>query len=51
MSLKEICNLMVILKKENEINSIEEKEFNNEWIRLLKQSCYMAIEKAYKKRK
>lgn len=43
MELREVSELIKILKKENETNSKEDREFNNEWIKLLCKSCADAI--------
>lgn len=43
MDIKEICLLIAQLKKENETNSPEEKEFNLKWIEILKESINKSI--------
>jgi hypothetical protein len=47
MTAKEACELVNVLKKENETNTLEEKEFNNEWLRLIYEAWGNAIDKAY----
>lgn len=46
MNIKEICLLIAQLKKENETNSPEEKEFNLKWIEILKESIDKSINKS-----
>lgn len=46
MDIKEICLLIAQLKKENETNSPEEKEFNLKWIEILKESIDKSINKS-----
>lgn len=48
MDIKEICLLIALLKKENETNSPEEKEFNLKWIEILKESIDKSIRDAMK---
>lgn len=48
MDIKEICLLIAQLKKENETNSPEEKEFNLKWIEILKESIDKSIRDAMK---
>lgn len=45
MDIKEICLLIAQLKKENETNSSEEKEFNLKWIEALKESIDKSVNK------
>lgn len=45
MTIKEGRELIEILKKENEENTPEEREFNIEWIRLLNESILNALSK------
>lgn len=45
MDIKEICLLIAQLKKENETNSPEEKEFNLKWIEALKGSIDKSVNK------
>ena len=45
MDIKEICLLIAQLKKENETNSPEEKEFNLKWIEALKESIDKSVNK------
>lgn len=40
-----ICLLIALLKKENETNSPEEKEFNLKWIEALKESIDKSVNK------
>lgn len=49
MNIKEICLLIAQLKKENETNSPEEKEFNLKWIEILKESIDKSINKSINK--
>nr|DAG58598.1 MAG TPA: hypothetical protein [Bacteriophage sp.] len=49
MDIKEICLLIAQLKKENETNSPEEKEFNLKWIEILKESIDKSINKSINK--
>jgi hypothetical protein len=49
MDIKEICLLIAQLKKENETNSPEEKEFNLKWIEALKESIDKSINKSINK--
>ena len=46
MDIKEICLLIAQLKKENETNSPEEKDFNLKWIEILKESIDKSINKS-----
>lgn len=46
MDIKEICLLIAQLKKENETNSPEEKEFNLKWIEILKKSIDKSVRDA-----
>lgn len=46
MDIKEICLLIAQLKKENETNSPEEKEFNLKWIEIPKESIDKSINKS-----
>lgn len=48
MDIKEICLLIAQLKKENETNSPEEKEFNLKWIEILKESIDKSVRDAMK---
>lgn len=48
MDVKEICLLIAQLKKENETNSPEEKEFNLKWIEILKESIDKSVRDAMK---
>lgn len=48
MNIKEICLLIAQLKKENETNSPEEKEFNLKWIEILKESIDKSVRDAMK---
>lgn len=48
MDIKEICLLIAQLKKENETNSPEEKEFNLKWIEVLKESIDKSVRDAMK---
>lgn len=48
MDIKEICLLIAQLKKENETNSPEEKEFNLKWIEALKESIDKSVRDAMK---
>lgn len=48
MDIKEICLLIAQLKKENETNSPEEKEFNLKWIEILKEGIDKSIRDAMK---
>lgn len=48
MDIKEICLLIAQLKKENETNSPEEKEFNLKWIKILKESIDKSVRDAMK---
>lgn len=48
MNIKEICLLIAQLKKENETNSPEEKEFNLKWIEILKESINKSVRDAMK---
>lgn len=45
MDAKEISLLIAQLRKENETNSPEEREFNLKWIELLKTSIASALSK------
>lgn len=45
MDIKEICLLMAQLKKENETNSPEEREFNLKWIECINESINKSINK------
>lgn len=48
MDIKEICLLITQLKKENETNSPEEKDFNLKWIEILKESIDKSVRDAMK---
>ena len=48
MDIKEICLLIAQLKKKNETNSPEEKEFNLKWIEALKESIDKSVRDAMK---
>ena len=48
MDIKEIWLLIAQLKKENETNSPEEKEFNLKWIEILKESIDKSVRDAMK---
>jgi hypothetical protein len=48
MDIKEICLLIAQLKKENETNSPEEKDFNLKWIEILKESIDKSVRDAMK---
>lgn len=48
MDIKEICLLIAQIKKENETNSPEEKEFNLKWIEILKESIDKSVRDAMK---
>lgn len=48
MDIKEICLLIAQLKKENETNSPEEKEFSLKWIEILKESIDKSVRDAMK---
>lgn len=48
MDIKEICLLIAQLKKENETNSPEEREFNLKWIEILKESIDKSVRDAMK---
>lgn len=48
MDIKEICLLIAQLKKENETNPPEEKEFNLKWIEILKESIDKSVRDAMK---
>ncbi len=45
MTIKEGRELIEILKKENEENTTEERDFNIEWIMLLNESILNALSK------
>lgn len=45
MTAKEVCLLIAQLKKENETNTPEEKEFNLKWIECLTESLNKVINK------
>lgn len=51
MTAIEACKLVSVLKKENETNTPEEREFNNEWLRLIYKSWGDAIDKTYQNNK
>ncbi len=48
MDAVEIARLVNTLKEENKNNSIEDREFNNEWIRLIYISWGNALNKTYR---
>lgn len=48
MDIKEICLLIAQLKKENETNSPEEKDFNLKWVEILKESIDKSVRDAMK---
>lgn len=51
MTAIESCKLVNLLKKENETNTPEERDFNNEWLRLIYKAWGDAIDKAYRPNK
>lgn len=51
MTVIEACELVNVLKKENETNTPEEREFNNEWLRLIYKALGGAIDKVYRNNK
>lgn len=51
MTAIEACKLVNVLKKENETNTPEEREFNNEWLRLIYKAWGDAIDKTYRNNK
>ena len=51
MTAIEVCNLVNVLKKENETNTAEERDFNNEWLKLIYKAWGNAIDKTYRNNK
>lgn len=51
MTVIEASKLVSVLKKENETNTLEEREFNNEWLRLIYKAWGNAIDKTYRSNK
>ena len=49
MTVFEACKLVEQLKKENESNTEEERQFNNQWLKLIYKSWGDSIDKTYKK--
>ena len=47
MTAIEACELVNLLKKENETNTPEEKDFNNGWLRLIYKAWGDALDKTY----
>lgn len=48
MTAFEACKLVEQLKKENETNTDEERQFNNEWLKLIYKAWGDAIDKTYR---
>lgn len=51
MTAFEACKLVEQLKRENETNTDEERQFNNEWLKLIYKAWGNAIDKTYRNNK
>jgi hypothetical protein len=51
MTAFEACKLFEQLKRENETNTEEERQFNNEWLKLIYKAWGNAFDKTYRNNK